>query len=194
MRAEPCRVGRTSWVKPSECELTRTITEQHKLGTISLMLNPCAPKRLCRRNDEVVYVCTCVCVCMCVHACMCVCMYVSVHVCACMCVCVLGRVWEDRMDETGRQRGKHSLEERLKSLPPLCCSFPSWGLGFGTAPSHLPPLCDAAPSATVTWSYPKLFPRAPSERHSCIHRGHTQYKGLTSTRHIFKVHIDSKRG
>ena len=138
--------------------------------------------------------------CMCVHACMCVCMYVSVHVCAymrahvCVCVCVLGRVWEDRMDETGRQRGKHSLEERLKSLPPLCCSFPSWGLGFGTAPSHLPPLCDAAPSATVTWSYPKLFPRAPSERHSCIHRGHTQYKGLTSTRHIFKVHIDSKRG
>ena len=136
--------------------------------------------------------------CMCVHVC--ACMHVCVHVCECacvcmhVCVCVLGRVWEDRMDETGRQRGKHSLEERLKSLPPLCCSFPSWGLGFGTAPSHLPPLCDAAPSATVTWSYPKLFPRAPSERHSCIHRGHTQYKGLTSTRHIFKVHIDSKRG
>lgn len=112
----------------------------------------------------------------------------------CMCVCVLGRVWDDRMDETGKQRGKHSLEERLKSLPPLCCSFPSWGLGFGTAPSHLPLLCDASPSATVTWSYPKLFPRAPSERHSCIHRGHTQHKGLTRRRHIFKVHIDSKKG
>ena len=139
------------------------------------MLNPCAPKRLCRRRLRL-YVCVHVYVCACMHACVacvhvrvcvcecaCVCIHACVCVHTCVCVCVLGRVWDDRMDETGRQRGKHSLEERLKSLPPLCCSFPSWGLGFGTAPSHLPLLCDASPSATVTWSYPKLFPRAPSE-------------------------------
>ena len=186
MQTEPCRVGLTSWANPSECELAKTITKQPKLGIISLMLNPCASKRLCRRNDEVLYVCVCVCACMCV-----VCMHV--HVRMCVCVCVFGRVWEDRMDETGRQ-GSTPWMGRLESLPPLCCSFPSWGLGFGTALSHLPPLCDASPSAAVMWSCPKLFPKAPSERHSSIHRGHSQHKGLTRTRHVFKVHIDNKRG
>ena len=75
MQTEPCRVGLTSWANPSECELTKTITKQPKLGIISLMLNPCASKRLCRRNDEVV----CLCACMCV-----VCMHVHVRVCVCV--------------------------------------------------------------------------------------------------------------
>lgn len=190
-RTEPCRVGLTSWVTPSECELTETITKQHKLGIMSLMLNPCAPKRLCRRNGEVVYMCTCVCVCMFVR----MCRHVSVNACVCICVCVhwggSGRTgWIRQAD----REGSTCWRGRLKSLPRLCCSFPSWGLGFGTAPSHLPPLCDTSPSATVMWSYPKLFLKAPSERHSCIHRGHTQHKGLTKTQHIFNVHIDSKIG
>ena len=131
----------------------------------------------------------CVRVCVCAHACVwcvcmfvCMCMHVSVNACVYICVCVhwggSGRTgWIRQADREGSIRWRG----RLKSLPRLCCSFPSWSLGFGTAPSHLPPPCDTSPSATITWSYPKLFLKAPSERHSCIHRGHTQHKRLTRT-------------
>ena len=134
----------------------------------------------------------CMCVCVCVHVCVwCACMFMCVCVCVYVCSGGSGRTgWMRQAD----REGSTPWMGRLESLPPLCCSFPSWGLGFGTALSHLPPLCDASPSAAVMWSCPKLFPKAPSERHSSIHRGHSQHKGLTRTRHVFKVHIDNKRG
>lgn len=61
----------------------------------------------------------CVRVCVCAHACVwCVCMFV------CMCMHVSVRVWEDRMDKTGRQRGKHSLEGKAEVPAPTLLLFP----------------------------------------------------------------------
>ena len=85
------------------------------------------------------------CTCVCVRACMCVvCLHVCVYVHACececmcvhMCVCALGRVWEDRMDKTGRQRGKHSLEGKAEVPAPTLLLFPLLSPSQGRANPH----------------------------------------------------------
>ena len=131
----------------------KTITKQPKLGIISLMLNPCASKRLCRRNDEVV----CVCACMCV-----VCMHVHVRVCVCACVCVFRRVWEDRMDETGRQRGKHSLDGKAGVPVPTLLLFPLLGPWLWHCSVPPPTTVWCFPISCSNVALPKALPQSPS--------------------------------